>query len=119
MTSGHTLVRIAFALALSAALVWAVLNREMFDAAAIEGWVKGLGGIEHLEVNPATRHQPLVRTTPPLPVIDCVTVMYTWSMSGRSSRSTLMQMKVSFISFATSSSSKLSCSITWHQWHVE
>ena len=27
------------------------------------------GGIEHLEVHPATRQQPLVRTTPPLPVI--------------------------------------------------
>jgi hypothetical protein len=28
------------------------------------------GGIEHLEVLPATRQQPLVRTTPPLPVIE-------------------------------------------------
>lgn len=28
------------------------------------------GGIEHLEVHPATRQQPLVRTTPPLPVIE-------------------------------------------------
>ena len=27
------------------------------------------GGIEHLEVNPATRQQPVIRTTPPLPVI--------------------------------------------------
>ena len=27
------------------------------------------GGIEHLEVHPATRQQPVVRTTPPLPVI--------------------------------------------------
>ena len=41
--SGGTLARIAFALALAAALVWAVLNREIFDAAAIEGWVEGLG----------------------------------------------------------------------------
>lgn len=28
------------------------------------------GGIEHLEVHPATRQQPQVRTTPPLPVIE-------------------------------------------------
>lgn len=28
------------------------------------------GGIEHLEVHPATRQQPLVRTTPPLPIIE-------------------------------------------------
>ena len=28
------------------------------------------GGIEHLEVQPATRQQPRVRTTPPLPVIE-------------------------------------------------
>ncbi|WP_161532584.1 ATP-binding protein [Bradyrhizobium sp. LCT2] len=28
------------------------------------------GGIEHLEVNPATRLQPVIRTTPPLPVIE-------------------------------------------------
>ena len=28
------------------------------------------GGIEHLEVQPATRQQPVVRTTPPLPVIE-------------------------------------------------
>ena len=27
------------------------------------------GGIEHLEVHPATRQQPLLRTTPPLSVI--------------------------------------------------
>jgi len=27
------------------------------------------GGIEHLEVHPATRQQPLIRTTPPLPTI--------------------------------------------------
>lgn len=29
-----------------------------------------LGGIEHLEVHPATRQQPVVRTTPSLPVIE-------------------------------------------------
>jgi hypothetical protein len=28
------------------------------------------GGTEHLEVHPATRQQPVVRTTPPLPVIE-------------------------------------------------
>jgi hypothetical protein len=28
------------------------------------------GGIEHLEVHPATRQQPFVRTTPPLPVVE-------------------------------------------------
>jgi AAA domain-containing protein len=28
------------------------------------------GGIEHLEVHPATRQQPFVRTTPPLPIIE-------------------------------------------------
>jgi hypothetical protein len=28
------------------------------------------GGLEHLEVNPATRLQPVIRTTPPLPVIE-------------------------------------------------
>jgi len=28
------------------------------------------GGLEHLEVHPATRQQPVVRTTPPLPVIE-------------------------------------------------
>jgi len=29
-----------------------------------------VGGVEHLEVQPATRQQPLIRTTPPLPVIE-------------------------------------------------
>ena len=41
------------------------------------------------------------------------------STSGRSSRSTLMHTKRSFISAAISGSSKDSCSITWHQWHAE
>ena len=41
------------------------------------------------------------------------------SMSGRSSRSTLMQTKRSFISAAVSGSSNDSCSITWHQWQAE
>ena len=55
---------------------------------------------------------------PPRRVISCTAAMYTWSTSGRSSRSTLMQTKCAFISLATASSSKLSCSITWHQWQV-
>ena len=41
------------------------------------------------------------------------------STSGRSSRSTLMHTKRSFISAATSGSSKDSRSITWHQWQAE
>ena len=41
------------------------------------------------------------------------------SRSGRSSRSTLMQTKCSFMTSAVASSSKLSCSMTWHQWHAE
>ncbi len=36
-------LRIAFALALAAAVVWAVINRETFDIAAIEGWLQDLG----------------------------------------------------------------------------
>jgi uncharacterized membrane protein YdjX (TVP38/TMEM64 family) len=43
LTSGRALPRIAFALALAAAVVWAVLNRETFDTAAIEGWIENLG----------------------------------------------------------------------------
>ncbi|MFQ5565624.1 MAG: TVP38/TMEM64 family protein [Paracoccaceae bacterium] len=43
MTSGHALARIVVALALAAAVVWAVLNRETFDIAAIERWLEGLG----------------------------------------------------------------------------
>src|SRR5438094_409477 len=39
-------------------------------------------------------------------------------MSGRSSRSTLMLMKFSFINAAVASSSKDSCAITWHQWQA-
>src|ERR671918_592140 len=41
------------------------------------------------------------------------------SRSGRSSRSTLMQTKRSFMRRAVSSSSNDSCSMTWHQWHAE
>lgn len=55
---------------------------------------------------------------PPLPVIIWQTIMYTLSMSGRSSRSTLMHTKASLRSLATTSSSNDSCNITWHQWHV-
>src|SRR6185369_6434705 len=40
-------------------------------------------------------------------------------MSGRSSRSTLMFTKSSFITRAMPSSSKDSCAITWHQWQAE
>ena len=42
----------------------------------------------------------------------------TASMSGRSSRSTLMQMNWEFRPSAMTSSPKLSRSMTWHQWHV-
>ena len=43
MISRRALPRIAFALALAAAVVWAVLNRETFDIDAIEGWLQDLG----------------------------------------------------------------------------
>ena len=56
---------------------------------------------------------------PPLPVIAWQTVMYTLSTSGLSSLSTFIATKFLFIISATSSSSKDSFSITWHQWHVE
>src|SRR5882757_7218384 len=39
-------------------------------------------------------------------------------MSGRSSRSTLMLTKSSFITSAVAGSSKLSCAMTWHQWQA-
>ena len=52
---------------------------------------------------------------PPRRVSSCTAVMYVWSTSGRSSRSTLMQTNPSFITAATASFSKLSRSITWHQ----
>ena len=55
---------------------------------------------------------------PPWPVIACVAAMYTASMSGRSSRSTLMLTKFAFITAAVSASSNDSCAITWHQWHA-
>lgn len=45
--------------------------------------------------------------------------MYIRSTSGRSSLSTLMLTKCSFIILAISWFSKDSCSITWHQWQVE
>ena len=45
--------------------------------------------------------------------------MYTESMSGRSSRSTLMFTKPSFIASAVAASSNDSLSITWHQWQAE
>ncbi len=43
MTSRTAFLRIAFALGLAAAVVWAVFNREAFDIAAIEGWLQGIG----------------------------------------------------------------------------
>ena len=54
----------------------------------------------------------IVSGQPPLPVIIWHTVMYTWSMSGRSSRSTLMQTNASLSTAATAESSNDSCSIT-------
>ena len=41
------------------------------------------------------------------------------STSGRSSRSTLIATNPFDSAAATSSFSKDSCSMTWHQWHVE
>jgi len=43
VTSRTAFLRIAFALGLAAAVVWAVFNREAFDIAAIEGWLQGIG----------------------------------------------------------------------------
>ena len=56
---------------------------------------------------------------PPLPDRIWVAFMYTSSRSGRSSRSTLMFTKCSFITAATASFSNDSRSITWHQWQAE
>ena len=56
---------------------------------------------------------------PPRPESCCTALMYTMSISGRSSRSSLMLTKLSFSRRAVSSFSKLSRSITWHQWQVE
>ena len=55
---------------------------------------------------------------PPCPVIEVVACMYTASTSGRSSRSTLMHTKCSFMYAAERSSSNDSCAITWHQWQA-
>lgn len=49
---------------------------------------------------------------PPCPVRATVAFMYTASMSGRSSRSTLMQTNPAFIAAATSASSNDSCAMT-------
>lgn len=54
----------------------------------------------------------MVRGQPPLQVIIWQTFMQVASMSGRSSRSTLIEIKVSFKASATSSSSKDSLSMT-------
>ena len=48
----------------------------------------------------------------------CVAVMYTASTSGRSSRSTLIATRCSFISAAVAGSSNDSWAITWHQWQA-
>jgi len=45
--------------------------------------------------------------------------MYILSISGRSSRSTLIETKYSFSTSAISGFENDSCSITWHQWHAE
>ena len=55
---------------------------------------------------------------PPLPVKAWQTAIYTLSMSGRSSLSTLTDTKYWFKIPAISGSSKLSWAITWHQWQV-
>src|SRR3954453_9494883 len=55
---------------------------------------------------------------PPWPVIAVVACMYTASTSGRSSRSTLMFTKCSFMYAAVAASSNDSCAITWHQWQA-
>ena len=56
---------------------------------------------------------------PPLPVMAWQASMHMASTSGRSSRSTFTHTNRSFISAATSGSSKDSCAITWHQWQAE
>ena len=55
---------------------------------------------------------------PPEPVIACTAAMYTSSRSGRSSRSTLIDTKLAFMSPAICGFSKDSRSMTWHQWHA-
>ncbi len=49
---------------------------------------------------------------PPWPVIACTARMYTWSTSGRSSRSTFTLTNASFMASATDTSSNDSRSIT-------
>ena len=57
---------------------------------------------------------------PPCPVMAWTAVMYTESTSGRSSRSTLMLMKVVVhLGGDAVDLSNDSRSITWHQWHEE
>lgn len=51
--------------------------------------------------------------------LTCTKVMYTLSTSGRSSRSTLMHTKCSFMMSPISLLLKDSSSMTWHQWQVE
>ena len=54
---------------------------------------------------------------PPEPVMPTAAAMVTASTSGRSSRSTLMFTKSSFMSAAVAALSNDSCAMTWHQWH--
>jgi hypothetical protein len=61
----------------------------------------------------------MVKGQPPCPVKAWQTVIYMLSISGRSSLSTLIEIKLLLRMLAISSSSKDSLSITWHQWQVE
>ena len=56
---------------------------------------------------------------PPWPVMAWTACMYMASMSGRSSRSTLMLTKLRFMRRAMAGFSKDSRSMTWHQWQAE
>jgi len=57
----------------------------------------------------------MVSGQPPCSPSACSADMYRWSMSGRSSRSTLMLTNRSFITAAVAGSSNDSCAMTWHQ----
>src|SRR5271157_1126573 len=61
----------------------------------------------------------IVSGQPPLPVIIWHALMYTLSISGRSSLSTLIEISSLFMILATLESSNDSWAITWHQWQVE
>ena len=55
---------------------------------------------------------------PPPPVSSCVASMYWASTAGSVSRSTFTGTNPALSTEATAGSSKLSSSITWHQWQV-